>query len=265
MENLKVGDTVTHPNKPEWGIGEILKLRSGKIEVHFSEEGIKTFQVKHINLTPVTEGTQTSFSSVEKRKFDLQSSPYKDPTRVFTEEFWHVYPPAFRGMFQEGSLIQEWKDKFPLLFDDNDEEAVFSHRGQKLHFFREWLGAILIHQKYGHSCLCGNYTHNAHRSKQAIMGALFDAPIHQKIQTLIKDQGRQALPSLIFYTPDLSHKYFVHVRDAWQEKFDYHTNKTPTPLDPKQLENFRWIREELKLEIKVINLQKEIDPTRIIM
>lgn len=265
MSEFKVGDKITHPKKPEWGIGEIIKLRLGKAEIHFSEEGMKTFNINVVKLTPVQEGTQEFLSANERRKFDLTSSPYKDPTKIFAEEFWHVYPPAFRGMYQEGSLIQEWVDKFPVLFDPNDEEVALSHRGQKLHFFREWLGAILIHQRYGHACLCGNYTHNAHPSKKAIMGALFDAPIYHKMAEIIKSEGRQALPSLLFYTPDFSHKYFVHVRDAWEDKYEYHQNKTPTPLTDVQQKYFRWIKDELKVEIKVINLQKEVEPTRLIM
>lgn len=261
--NWKVGDKLTHPKKPEWGIGEIFKLRNGKVEVHFADEGMKTFTLKHIRLTPLGKG-QTALSH-QHRQFTLIPSPYKDPTQLFSQEFWFTFPPAFKSMFRDGSLVQEWKDQFPLLFDQDDEEAALGHRGEKLHFFKEWLGAILTFHKFGHPCLCSNYTHNAHQSKNALMGALFDPETHQQIRDIILADGRQALPALLFYTPDFTHKYFVHVRDAWVDKYDYHKNREPTPLSSQQKKYYTWIRDTLKMEIKVINLQQEVEPTKLIM
>lgn len=261
---MQVGDKVTHPKKPDWGIGEVMNLSSGKVDVHFANEGMKSFSVKHISLTPVGNLNQAKLSLATKKRFQLVSSPFKDPTKVFSDEYWHTYPPAFKHMFQDGSLVQEWMDQYPTLFDPNDEEVVLGHRGQKLHFFREWLGAILIHQKFGHNCLCGNYTHNAHQSKQALLNILFAEDEVAKIRKIIFNEGRHALPALLFYTPDFSHKYFVHVRDAWAPEHEFHQNKEPTPLTKEQTQNFKWIREELKLEIKVINLQLAAKVTRII-
>lgn len=262
---MKVGDKVTHPKKPEWGIGEVTALPNGKIEVHFANEGFKSFSIKHINLTLVGDLNQARLSLALKKKFQLFPSPFKDPTKLFSEEYWHTYPPAYKHMFSDGSLVQEWMDQYPTLFDQNDEELVLGHRGQKLHFFREWLGAILIHQKFGHSCLCGNYTHNAHQSKQMILGALFKEAEVAQIRKIIFDDGRHGLPPLLFYTADFSHKYFVHVRDAYSPEFDYHENKAPTPLTPEQIKNFRWIKEELKLEVKIINLQVAAKVTRLLI
>lgn len=52
---LKRGDRVRHPQKPEWGLGEVVEdVSDEKIQVFFMGIGIKILSLKHASLIPVT-------------------------------------------------------------------------------------------------------------------------------------------------------------------------------------------------------------------
>jgi hypothetical protein len=46
---------VTHANKPEWGLGKIVKRADGKLEVKFPEHGVKVFKADAPFLVPATD------------------------------------------------------------------------------------------------------------------------------------------------------------------------------------------------------------------
>lgn len=60
MENLNAflepGMLVKHPQCPEWGIGQVQSVISGKITVNFREAGKIVIQGNHVALIPLIDG-----------------------------------------------------------------------------------------------------------------------------------------------------------------------------------------------------------------
>lgn len=52
---LEPGMLVRHPNRPDWGLGQVQSNIGGKITVNFEHEGKVVIASDHIELTPVFE------------------------------------------------------------------------------------------------------------------------------------------------------------------------------------------------------------------
>jgi hypothetical protein len=58
-----------------------------------------------------------------------------------TADFTFTYHPAQRERFRSSALAEEWKSRYPMIFDQADLDLV---RNQPLYHFFEWLSAVLI-------------------------------------------------------------------------------------------------------------------------
>lgn len=50
---LEPGQRVAHPQKPEWGIGQVQSNIGGRVTVNFPEAGKVVVDSRHILLTPI--------------------------------------------------------------------------------------------------------------------------------------------------------------------------------------------------------------------
>ena len=50
-----VGDFVTHPQKPDWGTGQVQSVIGSRITVNFEHAGKQLINAKLISLTPVAD------------------------------------------------------------------------------------------------------------------------------------------------------------------------------------------------------------------
>ena len=118
-----------------------------------------------------------------------------------------------RIQFRSGELSREWKRKYPNSFDEDDLRLALSQ--PKNHFF-EWLGAVVINQKYGFLSLVEQYQFKKHKHKQEILGQL-NFPGLQKGMEYQRRINRVQAPDLLVYAPDYSDWFFCEVKGG----FDY--------------------------------------------
>ena len=52
---LEPGQLVTHPDRPEWGLGQVQSNINGKITVNFREQGKVVINGFRVSLVPVYE------------------------------------------------------------------------------------------------------------------------------------------------------------------------------------------------------------------
>jgi len=50
-----VGDFVTHPQKPDWGTGQVQSVIGSRITVNFEHAGKQLINAEQISLTPVAD------------------------------------------------------------------------------------------------------------------------------------------------------------------------------------------------------------------
>ncbi|MGC6529404.1 MAG: DUF3553 domain-containing protein [Candidatus Puniceispirillaceae bacterium] len=55
--DFSLGDFVTHPQKPEWGIGQVQSITGMRVVVNFPEAGKLLINCEEVSLTPVGERT----------------------------------------------------------------------------------------------------------------------------------------------------------------------------------------------------------------
>lgn len=53
-----LGDFVTHPEKPDWGVGQIQSVEGTRITVNFEHAGKQLINAKIILLVPATNETE---------------------------------------------------------------------------------------------------------------------------------------------------------------------------------------------------------------
>ena len=53
--DVSVGDFVHHPERPDWGIGQVQSVIGFRITVNFEQEGKKLINAELINLEPVAD------------------------------------------------------------------------------------------------------------------------------------------------------------------------------------------------------------------
>ena len=102
MKHTK-GDRVKHPNKPEWGLGQVLEdSSSDNVRVFFVDAGEKQLSLAHITLQPVT-GPAASHPVLDNLKLNRS-----DKTVEFVSlpraisKFLERFPQGFYGQkYQE--------------------------------------------------------------------------------------------------------------------------------------------------------------------
>ncbi|WP_432450021.1 DUF3553 domain-containing protein [Aliiroseovarius marinus] len=55
---LEPGMLVRHPDKPDWGLGQVQSNIGGKITVNFEHAGKRVILIEHVDLLPVFDGPQ---------------------------------------------------------------------------------------------------------------------------------------------------------------------------------------------------------------
>ena len=141
--------------------------------------------------------------------------------------------PSQRVRWQSGQLAQEWRTRFPNLFDDDDLRIAASQPG--IHFY-EWLGAILLHHTTGYLSLVEKYEFTTHPRKQQIAAHLLPPSVRDILRDRSQGRGAQA-PDLLMYAEDLSDWFFCEVKgprdrlkNAQRVKFELLAEVTSKPV-----------------------------------
>ena len=141
--------------------------------------------------------------------------------------------PAQRARWQCGHLAQEWRTRFPNLFDDDDLRIATSQ--PNIHFY-EWLGAIVLHHTTGYLALVEKYEFAKHPRKQQIVAQLLSSPVQDALRDRSPGRNTQA-PDLLMFAEDHSDWFFCEVkgprdslRDEQREKFEHLANLTSRPV-----------------------------------
>ena len=108
--------------------------------------------------------------------------------------------------FKEGSLWQEWLEKYSYLFDENDKENAVRHASRG-YYFHEWLAAILIFHSTGFLSLVDHYQYTPHARKNGIFKRLVGESV-----AAIARKSATYCPDLLVYKANFSDWYFVEVK-----------------------------------------------------
>ena len=204
-------DKVLHPRKPEWGIGEVLDgTKPDKVVVLFEKGGMKSIASKYVQLEKYDPSTAFSQSLTEGQTMRMKKIKPKAPA-LFKEEFGYVFAPAIYKMFCDGLLVTEWKDKYPFLFDNNDEEFALGPAGEKGLCFLPWIGSILFFDHFKFPT-CISYTIKFHSEKQKLLPKILNPEQIALLHSISKEYGAKNLPNLLMYNRDFSKVSFALVR-----------------------------------------------------
>lgn len=130
------------------------------------------------------------------------------------------YNEQTRDSFRSGELREKWRQKYPMLFDEQDYLIA---RNQPLYHFFEWQAAILLYEREGLLSLVEKYEFKKHKEQHS----LFLELVPNEVINLHKSPPfkNQQLPDLFVYSADKTRWYFCEVkggRDKFrpvQEKF----------------------------------------------
>lgn len=82
-----------------------------------------------------------------------------------TYDFTFSYHLQQRERFYAGTLVREWRQRYPQIFDIDDERILKTEHQKQYHFF-EWLGAVLLFESTGYCSLVEKYTAKTHPQKR---------------------------------------------------------------------------------------------------
>lgn len=122
-------------------------------------------------------------------------------------DFSFSYHPNQRARFRDGSLVQEWSNRYPNLFDDDDRRVLRTDHQRKFHFL-EWLSAILIFESTGYLSFVEKYTTKSHPTKRRKLEAFLPACL---FRWLAENESGQ--PDLFVYQPRTGDWFFCEVKD----------------------------------------------------
>ena len=138
-----------------------------------------------------------------------------------TADFTFTYHAAQRERFRSGSLAEEWKSRYPMIFDQADLDLV---RNQPLYHFFEWLSAVLLYEATGWLSLVESYTAGTHPGKRARLRAIVGEEILREL-----DLHQSGQPDLFVYRPGTDQWFFCEVKGGpdkerenqreWRERF----------------------------------------------
>ena len=119
-------------------------------------------------------------------------------------ELTFLFDPGRRANFADGSLVDEWHEAYPDMFDKDDYRLARSQPGN--HFF-EWLAAVLLRESTGYCSLVEKYESASHVAKvdtfrKTVDSAVFDFAMAH----------RTGLPDLFVYQPGTSNWFFCEVK-----------------------------------------------------
>ena len=156
---------------------------------------------------------------------------------IFIKTLHFCFDPKQRRRFTDGRLGEEWRGRYPDLFDDKDVEIYRNQCRDGYHFF-EWLGAILLYEATGYRSLVEKYGSKGHPRKSLVYDKL--AP------DWFEEMDDSGWPDLFCYTPDLRDWHLCEVKGASDK------------LRPNQMKTFRKLYEKSGKKVLVLSL-KQVD------
>lgn len=121
-------------------------------------------------------------------------------------DFRFSFHPRQRERFRDGSLVDEWLQRYPMLFDEDDARVLSTSHQRKYHFF-EWLGAILLFEATGYLSLVEKYTSKSHTAKRHAVQKLLQPEL---FDWLSKNESGQ--PDLFVFQPVTKDWFFCEVK-----------------------------------------------------
>ena len=123
-------------------------------------------------------------------------------------DFTFTYHAAQRERFRTGALAEQWRLKYPDLFDDRDLELLKTAHQRRYHFF-EWLSAILLYEATGYLSLVEGYTSKTHPEKRARLELMVGPDIFAWL-----DKHQSGQPDLFVYRAKPKGWFFCEVKGA---------------------------------------------------
>jgi VRR-NUC domain len=80
-----------------------------------------------------------------------------------TPDFVFTYLESQRERFRTGELADDWRSRYPELFDELDLKLA---KNQEDYHFVEWLGAVLLFESIGYRSLVESYVASTHPEKR---------------------------------------------------------------------------------------------------
>lgn len=123
------------------------------------------------------------------------------------------YKEKLFNKFCSNKLYEDWYNRYPNLFDENDLQNTRSQAKNGYHF-HEWLGAILLFQITGWFSLQQKYQFKKHLQKQNILVKLGANSLISFFENQ-KDKGfgSSQPPDLLVYSPDYSDWFMCEIKD----------------------------------------------------
>lgn len=111
-----------------------------------------------------------------------------------------------RKRFRDGTLVRDWRRRYPQIFDEDDERVLNTEHQRRYHFF-EWLSAVLLFEATGYISLVEKYTSMSHPKKRE---ALRNILTLKTFQWLCDNESGQ--PDLFVFQPVTNDWFFCEVK-----------------------------------------------------
>lgn len=111
-----------------------------------------------------------------------------------------------RDRFRDGSLVNEWLERYPDLFDADDARILESAHQRRYHFC-EALTAVLLYESLGMRSLLEKYSAKSHPGKRKVLRAILPTPIADWV-----DANQDGQPDLFSYLPGGASWFFCEVK-----------------------------------------------------
>lgn len=135
-------------------------------------------------------------------------------------------------------LAEEWRDRYPHLFDEEDLRLALS---QPRYHFNEWFAAVHLFHRDGVYVLVEKYFCANHSRKQKELHDLVGAETRDLLSTMLKDKNVQP-PDLLWFTSTKKDYGFAEVKGPKDS------------LKESQVRSHEEIRERLGKQVEIIEV-----------
>ncbi|WP_407278308.1 VRR-NUC domain-containing protein [Aromatoleum evansii] len=111
-----------------------------------------------------------------------------------------------RERFRDGTLVRDWRRRYPQIFDEDDERVLNTEHQRRYHFF-EWLSAVLLFEATGYISLVEKYTSKSHPNKRKTLQQILTP---KTFQWLCENESGQ--PDLFVFQPVTKDWFFCEVK-----------------------------------------------------
>ena len=123
-------------------------------------------------------------------------------------DFVFGFDPQRREKFRTGELGEEWRKRYPELFDSDDFRILTTEHQRKYHFF-EWLSSVLLYESTGYVSLMEKYCTKSHPRKISLFSELVPKAV---FNYLMKTPSGH--PDLFSHDPQTGEWFFSEVKGA---------------------------------------------------